>query len=79
MYVVEKNTIRKQPVVLGAHIGTTFEIVSGLKGDETLATTNLSELATGVRVAVGRGGANPSNEGDSPARRGRPERGGRQK
>lgn len=79
VYVVEKNVVRKQSVVLGAHVGDSIEIISGLKGDETLATTSLSEMATGVRVAVGKGGAGPSVEGEGRGGPGRPGRGGRQK
>jgi membrane fusion protein, multidrug efflux system len=79
VYVVEKNVIRKQPVSLGARVGDNIEVISGLKGDEVLATTNLSELATGVRVATGRGGNNPPGEGGGQEKRGRSDRGGRQK
>lgn len=79
VYVVEKSVIRKQPISLGAHVEGKIEVISGLKGDEILATTNLSELATGVRVSTGRGGAAASQDGSGRARQGRSERGGRQK
>jgi len=78
VYVIEKNVIRKQPVTQGARVGSNIEIVNGLKGDETLATTQLSELATGVRVAVGRANVEAPREGGSQARPGRSGRGGRQ-
>ena len=50
VFVIEKNKVRQQVVTLGAHEGNLFEIVSGLKGDEVLATSNLNLLATGVTV-----------------------------
>jgi RND family efflux transporter MFP subunit len=85
VFVVNKNKVTKQSVTLGTRSENLVEIVAGLKGDEMLATTNLSELADGVAVAIGKRGAAPASEGDSPAspdgeRRGRPgggKRGGR--
>jgi membrane fusion protein (multidrug efflux system) len=77
VFVVENGVIRKQPVALGAYVGDAFEILSGLEGNEMLATTSLSELATGVRVAVGAAG--PSEKGSGEPQRGRGGRGGRQK
>ena len=50
VFVVNGNKIRQQPVVLGAHQSNLVEVVTGLKGDELLAATNLSNLATGVTV-----------------------------
>ncbi len=80
VYVVENNKIRKQIVTLGAHIGDNYEIAEGLKGDETLAASRLSELATGITVAVGKAEGGPAAE-SAPAtdggRRGRGDRGGR--
>ncbi len=76
VYIVEKNRIRKQIVTLGARVGDTVEIVTGLKGDETLATTSLSELADGVVVAIGKAGAAPAMEGRGEGRRGRGKKGG---
>jgi RND family efflux transporter MFP subunit len=55
VYVIEGNKARQQQVTLGARQGQLVEITSGLKGDETLASTNLSQLATGVAVRVGHG------------------------
>lgn len=77
VYVIEKNVIRKQTVTLGARVENDIEIVNGLKGDETLATTQLSELATGVRVAIGRANIEGSGEGARRAGPGRSGRGGR--
>jgi RND family efflux transporter MFP subunit len=83
VFVVQKNRVRKQPVTLGARIGNIVEIVTGLQGDETLATTNLSELADNVAVAIGKAGAeaskagtDPSKEGSGEGKRGRGKRGG---
>ncbi|MBI3492913.1 MAG: efflux RND transporter periplasmic adaptor subunit [Acidobacteria bacterium] len=67
VYVIENGTARQQQVTLGARAGKLVEIVEGLKGTETLATSNLSQLATGVRVG---------QPGDDTAGRGR--RGGRE-
>jgi RND family efflux transporter MFP subunit len=76
VYIVEKNRIKKQPVTLGARVGDVVEIVTGLKGDETLATTSLSELADGVIVVIGKAGAAPTMEGGGEGRRGRGKKGG---
>ncbi len=60
VYVVEQNKVRQQIVSLGVHEGKYFELVEGLKGNEILATSNLSQLATGVVVeAVRSGGSEP--------------------
>jgi len=52
VFVVESNKIRQQQVTLGARQSKLTEITSGLKGDEVLASTNLSQLATGVLVEL---------------------------
>ena len=59
VYAIEDGKARQQQVTLGARQDGLVEITSGLKGDETLATTNLSQLATGVPVRV----AAPDDEG----------------
>jgi len=59
VFVVENNKIRQQIVEVGAHEGGLFEIVSGLKGDEILATSNLNLLATGVSVEAHASGEAP--------------------
>ncbi len=53
VYIVSNKKVRQQIVTLGAREGKLFEVVSGLKGDELLATTNLSQLANGVSVETG--------------------------
>jgi membrane fusion protein (multidrug efflux system) len=85
VFIVDQNKVTRQPVTPGARSGTLVEIVTGLKGDEMLATTNLSELADGVTVAIGKKGAAPASEAGPPAspdgerggRRGGGKRGGR--
>jgi RND family efflux transporter MFP subunit len=78
VYVIENGKARQQQVVLGARQEKFVEITSGLKGDETVATTNLSQLATGVTVSTGReGGANGADAGGG-ARQGGGRRGARQ-
>ncbi len=52
VYVVEQNKVRVQPVTLGTRQGRVVEVLTGLKGDEVLATTNLSQLANGVSVEI---------------------------
>jgi len=85
VFIVNQNKVTKQPVTLGARSGNLVEIVTGIKGDEMLATTSLSELADGVAVAIGKKGSAPASEAGSPAspdgerggRRGGGRRGGR--
>ena len=71
VYVIKDGKITQQNVELGVRQGNVWEILGGLKGDETLAASRLNELATGVRVEVdnsapGSGGA----RGGGGARRG---------
>jgi RND family efflux transporter MFP subunit len=55
MYVINKNRITQTQVTLGVRQGALWEVVDGLKGDETLANNRLNELATGMSVRVGTG------------------------
>ncbi len=50
VYVIENGKARQQMLSLGTRIGNLHEVLSGLKGDEVLAASNLSLLATGVPV-----------------------------
>ncbi len=50
VFVIESGTARQQTVTIGARDGKLIEVLSGLKGGEVLATSNLSQLATGVPV-----------------------------
>lgn len=69
VYVIRNGKILQQQVTLGVRQGDLWEIVEGLKGDETLANSRLNELATGVTVRTGSGEA---------GRGGQPGAGGRQ-
>ena len=64
-------------MTLGARKDKLVEITSGLKGDESLATTNLSQLATGVTVRVGTHGDEVASETGRRSRRGGGRRGAR--
>jgi len=75
VYVVENDRIRQVTVSLGARQGDLWEVVDGLKGEETLATLNLNQLATGVAVRVLKPGESETAEpvagtGASGGRRG---------
>jgi membrane fusion protein, multidrug efflux system len=52
VYVIENGKARQQMVTLGARMDNLFELIGGLKGDETLAASNLTLLATGVPVKI---------------------------
>jgi len=51
VFVIENGAVRQQNIQLGQHAGKLVEVVSGLKGDETIAASNLGQLVTGVKVA----------------------------
>ncbi len=53
VFVIETGKVRQQMVEIGARQGNLLEVTSGLKGDETLAASNLTQLATGVPVNSG--------------------------
>ena len=84
VYVIENNTIRQQQVILGVKQGTLIEIADGLKGDETLAASGLSNLATGTPVKIGTGenapgpGGAPRGGGSGRQGQGGGQRGGQQ-
>ncbi len=67
VYVLDGGKVRQQQVTLGERQGNVVEILGGLKGDETLASSNLNQLATGtsVRVAGANGEAAPATTGGS--------------
>jgi membrane fusion protein, multidrug efflux system len=70
VFVIEGNKARAQQVTLGARKDNMVEITSGLKGDETVATSNLSQLATGVSVRVGGAGNEVAEDGRGSGRNG---------
>ena len=66
--------VKQQSVTLGARSDKLVEIVSGLEGSETLANSNLTQLATGTPVETGSGpreGApdGKARSGDAPRKR----------
>ena len=65
VYVVKDGKITQQSVTLGVRQGDKWEIVDGLKGNETLAASRLNELATGVSVELDKG--SPGGEGGGAA------------
>jgi RND family efflux transporter MFP subunit len=75
VYIIENGKARQQQVTLGAHQEKLVEVTAGLKGDETLATSNLSQLATGVSVRTDTGEENAPTGQAGGGRRG--EGGGR--
>jgi RND family efflux transporter MFP subunit len=54
VFVIENGKVRPQNVTVGVHQGNLIEIVEGLHGSETLATSNLSQLSAGVAVTARR-------------------------
>ncbi len=52
VYVIEQGKARQQSVTLGTRVDGYVELLGGLKGDEILAASNLSLLATGVSVQI---------------------------
>ena len=52
VFVVQNGVIKQTTIETGEHDGKLIEVVSGLKGDEVLATSNLNELVTGTRVVT---------------------------
>jgi RND family efflux transporter MFP subunit len=55
VYIIRDGKITQQPVTLGVRQGNLWEVVDGLKGDETLAANRLNELATGANVRTENG------------------------
>ena len=50
VFIIDQGKARQQIVTLGAEKDQLVEIVEGLKGNEVLAISNLSQLATGAPV-----------------------------
>src|SRR4029077_5914401 len=64
VYVIDNGKARQQQIGVGARQEKLVEVTSGLHGSETLAITNLSQLATGVNVKIA-GSAGDKGEGES--------------
>jgi multidrug efflux pump subunit AcrA (membrane-fusion protein) len=71
VYVIENGKARQQQVALGARQDKLVEVVTGLTGNETLATTNLNQLATGVTVRTGQAGEENAGGTSGSGREGR--------
>ncbi len=76
VFVVENGAVRQQPVTIGQRIGDLVEVVEGLKGGETIASSNLSLLASGTPVREANAGAAANQAGaqgqDDSTKRGTP-------
>jgi RND family efflux transporter MFP subunit len=77
VYVIENGQARQQMVKLGTRVGDLYEILSGLKGDEILASSNLTLLATGVRVKTSQVSNMPAGQITEPVPGRGPADGGR--
>ncbi|HYR88567.1 MAG TPA: efflux RND transporter periplasmic adaptor subunit [Terriglobia bacterium] len=66
VFVIENGVVKQQTVQLGEHEDKFFEVVSGLKGNEILAASNLNELVSGMRLGDG-GGEETGPAGADPA------------
>src|SRR5262249_21616625 len=66
VFVVQNGVIKQTTIETGEHDGKLVEVVSGLKGDEVLAATNLNELVTGTKVLTADDEVDPP-AGDTPA------------
>jgi RND family efflux transporter MFP subunit len=80
VFVIEDGTIRQQNVTLGTQEGNFVEILDGLKGTEMLASSNLNEIATGMKVTVanipGRSGSTETSVQPASAPESAPKRNG---
>jgi RND family efflux transporter MFP subunit len=52
VFVLSGDTVEERIVVVGQQVGDLIEITSGLKAGEKVATSNVTQLADGVRVAA---------------------------
>lgn len=77
VYVIRNNKVTQQQVTLGVRQGTLWEVVDGLKGDETLANNRLNELATGMSVRTGSGDDSGGRSGARRSGQGNRQGGGR--
>ena len=63
VYVVENGFIRQQNVQIGQRVGNILEVLRGLKGDETIAASNLNQLVSGTKVALDGEDVDPEDGG----------------
>ena len=76
VYVIKDGKITQQNVDLGVRQGDLWEVLNGLKGNETLASNRLNELATGVRVTVDNSAPDSGRKGGGRGQGGRGQGGG---
>jgi RND family efflux transporter MFP subunit len=72
VYVISDGVVKQTAIQTGEHEGKFIEVVSGLKGDEILAASNLNELVSGSRIGGG------EEDGGPAAGNGGEQRGGRE-
>jgi membrane fusion protein, multidrug efflux system len=80
VFVIKDNVVRQQTVEVGQKVDKLVEVISGLKGDETIAASNLNQLVTGVRIAGNSGeeaGSAPDEGSTRSDAKASGERGGR--
>lgn len=51
VFVIEENVVRLRIVQLGVEEGDSYQILSGVAADETIATSNLEQLFEGAKVS----------------------------
>jgi membrane fusion protein, multidrug efflux system len=66
VFVVKDGTVRQQTVEVGVKVGKLVEVLTGLKGDEVIAASNLNQLVSGVKIA-GSGEENGSADEGAPS------------
>ena len=76
VYVVKDGKIKQQAVTLGVRQGDLWEVLDGVKGDETLAASRLNELATGTSVELDQGSPGGGEGGKSGKGGGKSGKGG---
>jgi membrane fusion protein, multidrug efflux system len=69
VFVIKNNIVTQQTVEVGQKVDNLVEVLSGLKGDETIASSNLNQLVTGVKIAGNSGeeAGSATDEGGRPS------------
>lgn len=83
VYIIDNGVVKQTTVQAGEREGKLVEILSGLKGNEILAASNLNELVSGMRIGAGGdeegtpAGVTPGDGNEGGEKRGGGGRGGR--
>jgi membrane fusion protein, multidrug efflux system len=83
VYIIDNGVVKQTTVQAGEREGKLVEILSGLKGNEILAASNLNELVSGMKIGAGGDeegtppGVAPGTGNEGGERRGGRGRGGR--